>query len=348
MGKRKLNIAVTGLNAVESPGPGISVIRGLHEASSFDARIIGLSYEPLEPGIYMHDLVSRSYQIPYPATGTDTLLSRLEYIHNREGIDVIIPNFDAEMLPFILLEPKLKKLGIHMFLPTRKQFEDRQKFNLMEFGEKHGIHVPKSKVIYDLRSLQDVLPEFSYPLVVKGKFYDTFSAHNSEQVKTGFSMISAKWGVPVIIQDFINGIELNVTGLGDGKGRTLAAVPMRKQYVTDKGKAWGGISIADKELLNLTNEFVRSTKWKGGFELELIKTRDNRLYLIEINPRLPAWIYLAVGCGQNIPEALVRLALGLKVEPYRQFNVGKMFVRYSWDMIIEREEFENISINGEL
>ncbi len=50
MTKQKLTIAVTGLNAIDSPGPGVPVSRALKEADSFDARIIGLSYESLEPG----------------------------------------------------------------------------------------------------------------------------------------------------------------------------------------------------------------------------------------------------------------------------------------------------------
>ena len=54
-GRRKLTIAVTGLNNIDSPGPGIPVIRGLKEAASFEARIVGLAYENLEPGIYMPD-----------------------------------------------------------------------------------------------------------------------------------------------------------------------------------------------------------------------------------------------------------------------------------------------------
>ena len=81
----------------------------------------------------------------------------------------------------------------------------------------------------------------------------------------------------IIIQQHIKGTEYNVTGLGDGKGKTIAAVPMRKQYITDKGKAWGGISIGDKEMLELTDKFVKSTKWRGGFELELMKSDDDLL-----------------------------------------------------------------------
>jgi len=348
MKKRTINIAVTGLNAIDSPGPGVSVIRALREAASFDVRIIGLAYESLEPGIYMHDIVDRTYSIPYPSAGIDTLLARLEYIHEKENLEVIIPNFDAELFPFIKLEARLKTMGIHMFLPTLHQFEEREKVNLNDFGKKYGINVPKSKVIYDLNTVYSLLSEFSFPLLVKGKFYDASIAYSIEQVKNYFNKISAKWGLPIIIQEFIHGTEFNVTGLGDGKGNTIAVVPMRKQYITDKGKAWGGITISDQKMLEMTRTFLRKTKWRGGFELELMKNKDGELYLLEINPRLPAWIYLAVGVGQNIPEALVNLALGEKVQPFTTYYVGKMFIRYAWDMIVDREEFEQISMQGEL
>ncbi|MBN2746225.1 MAG: hypothetical protein JXR34_05820, partial [Bacteroidales bacterium] len=66
---KQLTIAVTGLNAIDSPGPGVAVARGLKEAKTFEAKIIGLSYESLEPGIYLHDLFTKSYQIPYPTAG---------------------------------------------------------------------------------------------------------------------------------------------------------------------------------------------------------------------------------------------------------------------------------------
>ncbi|MEI7980250.1 MAG: ATP-grasp domain-containing protein, partial [Bacteroidota bacterium] len=249
---------------------------------------------------------------------------------------------------FIRLEEKLKSMGIHMFLPTMTQYEERTKVNLNDFGEKYGVNVPKSKVIHDLNSIHTLESEFSFPMIVKGKFYDASIAYNVEQLRSHFNKISAKWGLPIIIQEFIHGAEFNVTGLGDGTGRTIAAVPMRKQYITDKGKAWGGISIADEKMLEMTRKFLKNTKWRGGFELELMKDKDSKLFLLEINPRLPAWIYLAVGVGQNIPEALVNLAIGVKVKPFPTYTVGKMFIRYSWDMIVDREEFEQISIYGEL
>ncbi len=344
----KLKIAVTGLNAIDSPGPGVAVARGLKEAKSFDASVIGLSYESLEPGIYLHDLFDKSYQIPYPSVGTKTLLERIRYIHSVENLDVIIPNFDAELYSFIKLEKELNDMGIKLFLPGEEQFEERQKINLNDFGEKYDIKVPYSKAIFDAGDIYRLHNEFAYPLVVKGKYYEAYIAHNPQQAATFFHKISSKWGLPIIIQQFIKGSEYNVTGLGDGKGNMIAAVPMRKQYITDKGKAWGGISINDEKMLSLTRDFLANTKWSGPFELELMKDAEGEFYLMEINPRMPAWIYLAVGVGQNIPEALTNLALGKEVKPFTSFASSKMFIRYSWDMIVDISEFEKISSYGEL
>ena len=349
MKKRTINIGVTGLNAIDSPGPGVPVIRALRESTAFDVRIIGLSYEAMEPGIYMHDLVDKTYQVPLPSAGQQALLARLEYIHAQEKLDVIIPNFDAELFNFIQLAKVLKSnYNINVFVPTLEQFEARHKVNLYEYGKKHGIDVPKSKTIFSVKEVYQLEQEFEFPYVVKGKFYDATIVYSTDQAVAAFHKIASKWGLPIIIQEFIQGQEVNVTAIGDGQGNLIGAVPMRKQYITDKGKAWSGISIDDDKMLKMAKKLIKSTKWRGGLELEIVRTDDEKYYLLEINPRFPAWVYLAVGCGQNHPEALVRMAMGETVEPFKKYDVGKMFVRYSYDMIVNLNEFEKISINGEL
>jgi carbamoyl-phosphate synthase large subunit len=348
MSKKKISVALTGLNNTDNPGPGVPVIRGIRESAVFDARIIGLAYENLEPAIYMHDVVDKTYQVPYPSEGSEVLLQRILEIHNKDPFDVLIPNFDAELYAFMRAEETLRQAGISTFLPTLEQFEDRHKSNLPDFGEKYDVKVPFSKPIFNQEEIGELKEDFEYPLMVKGKFYDAYLAYNAEQVKMHYNKISAKWGLPIIIQEFIKGTEVNVVALGDGKGNTVGAVPMRKQYITDKGKAWAGITLDDKKLLKLTDHIISSMNWRGGMELEIVKSFNNELYVIEINPRIPAWVYLAVGAGQNLPEALVKLALGMDVDPYTEYEVGKMFVRYSNDLITDLKEFEKLSTLGEL
>lgn len=346
--KKKITIAITGLNNTDNPGPGIPVIRGIRESEIYDARIIGLVYENLEPGIYMDGMVDKTYLIPYPSSGKEVVMERIMEIHERENLDVIFPNFDAELFTFMLLEDDLKAKGINMFLPTEEQFEERQKSNLVTYGEKYNISVPKSIALTSLNDVAQIKDEMDFPVLVKGKFYDAYVAYNSDQIISNYNKISAKWGLPVIVQEFIKGTEVNVVALGDGNGNTIGAVPMRKQYITDKGKAWGGIVIDDEKLLKITRDVIRKSQWRGGMELEMILTSKGEYYLIEINPRLPAWVYLAVGAGQNLPEAMVRLAQGEEVIPYDSFKSGTMFIRYSYDLIKNIDDFEKLSIFGEL
>lgn len=348
MNRKRLNIAVTGLNNTDNPGPGIPVIRGIKESQKFDARITGLAYENLEPGIYMKELVDKTYMIPYPSGGSEAFMQRVLEINQKDPIDLIIPNLDAELYTFIKSEKILRENNIKTFLPTLQQFEERQKGNLEEYGKKYDIKIPKGKLLTspgDVRKLRD---DFDYPVLVKGKFYDAYIAQNDDEVTSHFYKISAKWGIPVIIQEFIKGTEVNVVALGDGKGNTIAAVPMRKQYITDKGKAWGGVTLSDQKMLDITNDLIAKTRWKGGMELEMIRTREGDYYLIEINPRIPAWVYLANGAGQNIPEALVLLALGEKIEPMTEYKKGITFIRYSYDLIGSIQELEKLTMNREL
>ncbi len=121
-----------------------------------------------------------------------------------------------------------------------------------------------------------------------------------------------------------------------------------KQYITNKCEAWAGITTETSSFIDLAHKFIRATKWRGGCELEIMQTTDGISYIMEVNPRFPAWIYLSAAAGQNQPVALVKMALGETVEPFKKYEVGKMFIRYSWDLITDVSEFQTISGKGEL
>jgi carbamoyl-phosphate synthase large subunit len=344
----KLCIAVTGLNANDNPGPGMAVIRCLKESFGDSLRIIGLSYESLEPGIYLRDQVNKTYQVPYPTEGTAALLERLAYIHQQENLDVIIPNFDSELFNFIKIAPQLKQMGIASFLPSHQQLALRDKVHLKEFGNKHGFYVPADHKLYNADELKKAADEFNFPMVIKGKFYDAYVVYTMDQALKAFHQLNAVWGVPVIAQQHIKGTEINIAALGDGKGNNTSIVAMRKLYITDKGKAWAGVTIKDDKLIELANAFAKATNWKGGYEMEIMSNAEEHLYILEVNPRFPAWVYLTAAAGQNQPAALVKMALGDHIEPYGDYRAGKLFVRYSWDHIADITDFQQISVFGEL
>ncbi|MBU2446858.1 MAG: ATP-grasp domain-containing protein [Bacteroidetes bacterium] len=344
-----MKIAVTGLNNTDNPGPGVPVIRAIKNHPDFDGEIIGLHYDNLEPGIYMDGLIVKSYLIPYPSGGTDDLLKRIRYIQEKEKIDVIIPTLDSELNGFIRINDTLRSLGIKTFLPTLDNLEVRSKERIYDFGKTYGINVPNQELVNSLNELEKAVDILKYPVVVKGIFYEAYICHSFEQVESSYYRLLNKWGLPIILQEFLAGDEYNVAAVGDGNGITIGAVAMRKLYITDKGKGWAGVTIDDDNLIKMTHDIIRKVKWRSGLELEILKrSEDNQYYMLEINSRLPAWVYLTEQAGQNLPYCLVQLALGKKIEPYKNYEIGKMFIRCSYDLISDMKTFEKISVFGEL
>jgi carbamoyl-phosphate synthase large subunit len=297
----------------------------------------------------MRDLTRKCYLIPYPSSGLKNLMDRLYAIHQIEKLDFIIPTLDSELFGFIKLESELASLGIQTFLPTLEQLIIRGKDKLFSFCSENDINAPKNILVTSEQDMRRIPDDFKFPVVIKGVFYEAYIANNLDEALTAFHKLRAKWGYPIIAQEFVRGDEFNVVALGDGRGGMVGAVPMRKTYITDKGKGWAGVTIQDSELLAMAAKVIERTNWRSGMELEFIKsTESGRYYLLEINPRFPAWVYLATAAGQNLPKAMVELALGKKITPFSSYEVGKIFVRSSWDLITDISVFEKITMNGEL
>jgi carbamoyl-phosphate synthase large subunit len=99
-------------------------------------------------------------------------------------------------------------------------------------------------------------------------------------------------------------------------------------------------------MLDAADRLVREFKWRGPFELECIVSGDD-VWLVEVNPRFPAWSYFATGVGVNLPARLVRHSLGLPVPPAPDYEAGKLFVRYTYELVTDMAAFQKAVTRGE-
>jgi carbamoyl-phosphate synthase large subunit len=348
MKKKKLSIAVSGLNATDNPGPGVSVIRSIRESPEFDGIITGFAFDPLDPGIYMRGICDNVFLMPYPSQGADRLLERIREIHSKVPLDVVIPTLDSELEAYVRISGELEELGIKSFLPSAEGLKVRSKVYFERLGEM-GITVPRGTSINSMNSIYELDRKFKFPVMVKGQFYEAYIAYSPMDAEYFFRKISAKWGLPVVVQEFVVGEEYDVMALGDGLGGLIGAVPIKKIQLTEKGKAWGGITIDDPAMNQCVRDIIAKLKWRGPCELEIIKSRDTGDYcLIEINPRFPAWCYLSVGAGRNLPWAAVKLAMNEPVKELSPCQTGTMFLRNSIDHIYPISKYQAIMTSGEL
>lgn len=342
-----LVIAVSGLKTGDNPQPGVPIIRSLRSAG-FKGKIVGLVYDNLESGIYYPGLADEVYLMPFPSEGKDKILSRIDYILSKTKIDVLIPTLDSEIIGYIRLAKELEERGIKTYLPNEEQLLLRDKSKLFKTFEAMGIAVPKTLFLTDASEAFKVESQINFPVFVKGALYEAYRANSVNEVIAYFNIIKEKWGLPVLAQEMVVGDEFNVSLVGDGTGKILGMIPQRKLIITDKGKGFGGVVVNNKKLNEFTKSVVSTLKWRGPCEVELIKDSDDNFFLIEINPRFPAWIRLAEGAGQNLPAMVVKLSLGEEVEPLTEYKTGTMFIRHAEDIMADISEMGELSATGEL
>jgi len=339
-----MKVAVSGLNNTDNPAPGIPVIKSLQDKNS----IIGFSYDPNEPGNFM-DMTEKTYLMPFPSLGFEELRARLEYIQEKEGLDAIIPNLDAELPLYIKYQDEIEAMGIKLCLPSLKNFELRNKNKLDPLAKELNMTYPKTYEISSEKELKEIIEDKDgkFPLMIKGNYYKAYMAQNIESAIESFYKISNEWGFPVLVQEVVEGEELNLVGVGDGKGQLAGAVAIKKLTTTEIGKIWTGVTIQNEKLMQIAQDFVSHTGWRGPFELECMVSMNN-IFMIEINPRFPAWVYFATEIGVNLPQMVVDIMEGKEIKPKLTYPQNKMYVRYTGEFVTDFTDFMKLLATKEL
>jgi len=342
-----LTVAITGLHRGENPQPGCGIIRALRRARK-DLRIAGLVYGPYESGAYDSSLVDSVYTIPYVAAGTDVFFQRLDEIGEAEGIDIFFPTLDAEIEPLVASADGWAERSVVPVLPDERAFKARAKANLSGLCKRAGCPCPVTRVIEDLSPLGRETGRLERPVYVKGRHYGARLVGDPASLFREACRTAADWGWPILLQERITGEEINVAGVGDGKGNCSELVSLRKCLVSADGKGYGGVTIVNRELDGLSRSLIEDLRWRGPFELEFVRAPSGELFLIEMNPRFPAWIELAAALGCNLPAAALALFLGEAFPDLRPCPAGKFFIRHSVDLCGEVGDLGELSTTGKL
>ncbi len=334
-----MRVAISGLNNTDNPAPGVPVAKSLKGHN-----LIGLSYDVNEPGIYQ-GIFEKVYLMPFPNVGWEDTKERLLEIKRKSDIEAVIPNLDAELPLYIKNQEELKRLGINTFLPSLKNFEMREKRCLPEFVKKLGVKHPKTIEVISLDDLVKAVKEIGLPVMVKGNYYKAYMAYSLDEAIEYFYKISNEWGFPLLVQEVVKGVEINYVGLANKE--LFGGVGIKKLTTTDLGKVWSAVSIDNKKLIDLAHKFVEISEWRGAFELEAIASGDD-IYLIEINPRFPAWVYFATMLGVNLPQMMVDIMQGREVEKKLTYPCEKLYVRYVDEVMRDFSDFTKLLTQKEL
>lgn len=107
-----------------------------------------------------------------------------------------------------------------------------------------------------------------------------------------------------IIQEFIDGLEYTIDVIADPEGNIINVIP-KERLLIKNGQSFKSVTRNDEELIDFARRCSILLGNKSIINIQVIRDKTGKIYLIEINPRFPTTINLSIESGVNIPVMMI-------------------------------------------
>ncbi|MEG3619527.1 ATP-grasp domain-containing protein [Magnetovibrio sp. PR-2] len=345
-----LNVGITGISNFEVTEPGLGIARMLSHVPEVNS-LTALAYGSFDTGLQRSSAFSSGYVIPPDTQSDEKLLARLTDIQDRAKLDIIIPTLDGELERFQNIAPALKELGITMLLPTKKAAKSLRKDKLFSPKQKQdwgAFQLTPSRLVKTRRDVKAAWKEYGSPLILKGHQYGALTAFSLAEAEEIWEAYQQDDEPVVIAQPVIHGEEVGIGMVCDQNSTIVESLTMKKLLLCERGKTWGAVSIDLPQVHDSLQTFMKAVGWSGPADAEFIRdAMSDRYYLIEINPRLPAWSGFSDLQGGHLARQIVRLASGQEAVPVESTQ-EMLFMRASEEIPTTGQALALFANRGEL
>jgi diaminopimelate decarboxylase len=307
-----MKIYVSGLYSGGNPQPGVGIVRSLRQGFP-NAILVGVEYSNRVSGIHWQDLDDLWIQRPWDELDLESYGENVKAL--LEGGAYWISGSDLEAMWLADLFPE----GHRNLLAPPAAGLKRIAKPAVEAHEGLPVAIP-TYISTDVSDwdLHAFCRKHNWRVWLKGPYYDAARTPSWDVFEAARNALTKVWSTQkLFLQAHVGGYEESVM-LSAYKGELLGAVSMRKRDITPEGKTWAGdVCAVPSDFLDPLRGIVRKLNWTGGGELEMVRDPKNKLWLLEWNPRFPAWVHGATIAGTNLPARLVQEASGVLARPER-------------------------------
>ncbi len=301
-----MKIYVSGLYCGGNPQPGVGIVRSLRQGYP-SATLVGVEYTNRVSGIHWNELDDLWIQRPWDELNLESYADKVRAALDDGGLWISGSDLEAMWLAGIFPE------GHPNLLAPAMSALKRIAKPAVEAHQGLPVKVP-TFVSTDLPDwdLHAFCREHDWRVWLKGPYYDAARTPTWDSFVAARNALTKVWSTDrLFVQAHVSGYEESVM-LAAYEGALLSCVSMRKRDITPEGKTWAGdIAPVPPAFEEPLRRMVRELNWTGGGELEMVRDASGELWLLEMNPRFPAWVHGATIAGHNLPALLVQAAAGV-------------------------------------
>ena len=202
--------------------------------------------------------------------------------------------------------------------------EDRERFE--ELCDKLNINRPKGETVMNTEEALEATNRLGYPVLLRPSYVlggqNMIVAFNDEDVKEYMKIILSQ-GIenPVLIDQYMMGIELEVDGICDGED---VLIPGIMEHIERTGvhsgdsiavyPSWNLNDVLREKIIKQSQDLAIKLGTKGLVNIQYL-IYNNDLYIIEVNPRSSRTVpYISKVTGVPMVELATRAMLGEKIK----------------------------------
>ena len=252
-------------------------------------------------------------------------LSQVESILQNDSIDVMIPMGDPTASFCSINLERLQKLT-HVKMPSYDSFlKGYDKNLLMSLCGKKGYPHPETVDLSRTDINDEKLKNFPYPAMLKPNCTTggrgMVEVKSYEEMKTKYESLHQEYG-EYHLQRFVRagGRQVKIQLYVDENKNLVNSSVMQKirWYPNKAGSCCCAVSIREPEMVNVCYNILKDINWVGFADFDTIEDPDTgQLLIMEINPRVPACIQMAMVSGINWAEIIVN---GYLDQPQKTYN----------------------------
>ncbi len=201
--------------------------------------------------------------------------------------------------------------------------EDRERFE--ELCDKLGIKRPKGVTVFTEAEALEAAAKIGYPVLLRPSYVlggqNMIIANTSADVKEYMAIIlRQKIENPVLIDKYMEGVELEIDGICDGQDVLLPGIMQHVErtgiHSGDSIAVYPSWSISDalkEKIIRQSTDLALALGTKGLVNIQYLIWNDD-LYIIEANPRSSRTVpYLSKVTGIPMVELATRAMMGEKI-----------------------------------
>lgn len=288
-----------------------SIARGLWQEK---IRVFSADSVRLTRGSFSRCVVEH-FTYTSPALSEEKFIQDLISIIGKTGARVLLPG-SADMYYMIARKLDVLSGSIAVPIPTSEQIEMiRGKDRLLEICKELGILTPSTIYFARIENIIEQKESLEYPLLLKPS--DSHGGKGIHLVKDKRELRSKLLLYrketrlsDCLVQRYIEGQKLGVACIYD-RGVPVCSMAYRQIHnLPHFGAPTLTVTCAEARAENILKGVLDHYHWHGVCQADLIAEENTgKIFLHDINPRLPVSLFLTVAMGINFPYILYKMAV---------------------------------------